>query len=707
MTPFSPNSPASQTASQSPKSLMKGHILRRTTTALLGRAALGAATVAWMPGLALAQSLDDTSVELDAITVVTAGGFIQNVTEAPASVSVISGEELEKANITNLSDALRSAQGVTTTGVANETDIKIRGLPGDYTLILVDGKRQGTRESRTNGSAGFEQSFIPPVAAIDRIEIVRGPMSSLYGSDAMGGVINIITKKVSDDWSGSITAETRLPQHDDDSGSRQLSFYLSGPIVQDKLGLQLWGRRLTSDEAGILDGPRKQNDLDLTGRLTWTPTQDHEFALEYGSTTIKRYGTPGVSLDATADPSRQDNVRKDLALSYVGHWGDVMTELSYQREEGERTSYDWISGAFAEAARSPEIVNSVIDGKVTAPFSLAGSHTFVGGFQFRRAELTDQNPGLGDGIDHTYSSDEWALFAEDEWRMSPVFALTAGVRYTESDAFGGKVTPRLYGVWNATPELTIKGGVSTGYRTPSIRQTIPGYYYTTQRGAGVIVSNANLKPESSTSYELSALYEGERFELGATAFRTEFRDKIENYNTGSTIVVGSTTYNRWEYYNVQDATIQGLELTAHADLTDYVSLRASYTFTDSKQNSGTYAGLPLSRSPRHAASLRLDWMTPVTGLDVWGAATYHGAEVNSGARIGSNGTPYAYDGTGAVIAYKYDPYTTIDVGLSYKFAEATTLNAAIYNLADVDITESDNNAYGSGRSFWFGITTEF
>src|SRR5690606_12674404 len=127
--------------------------------------------------------------------VVTAAGFEQNVKDALASITEITREELEKGAFNDLTDALKEVQGVTVTGAANENDILIRGLPGNYTLILVDGKRQNTRNSRPNGSSGLEQSFIPPISAIERIEIVRGPMSSLYGSDAMGGVINIITRK--------------------------------------------------------------------------------------------------------------------------------------------------------------------------------------------------------------------------------------------------------------------------------------------------------------------------------------------------------------------------------------------------------------------------------------------------------------------------------------------------------------------------------
>jgi outer membrane receptor for ferrienterochelin and colicins len=125
-----------------------------------------------------AAAANEDVIILDQI-VVTASGFEQSVKDAPASISVITREELEKGSFRDLTDALREVQGVTVTGVANEKDIYIRGLPGSYTLILVDGKRQNTRDSRTNGNAGFEQSFIPPVATIDRIEVVRGPMSSL------------------------------------------------------------------------------------------------------------------------------------------------------------------------------------------------------------------------------------------------------------------------------------------------------------------------------------------------------------------------------------------------------------------------------------------------------------------------------------------------------------------------------------------------
>ncbi|MDN5568216.1 MAG: TonB-dependent receptor, partial [Paracoccus sp. (in: a-proteobacteria)] len=593
---------------------------------------------------ALSQQADQP-ILLDPI-ILTASGFEQNLSEAPASVSIISGDELARRSVTSLTDALREVQGVATTGNANEEDIYIRGLSGQYTLILVDGKRQGTRESRTNGNAGYEQSFIPPVSAIDRIEVVRGPMSSLYGSDAMGGVINIITKPVGDQWTGSLTAETTLSQHDQDANSRQLSFQAGGPIVADQLGLQIWGRSFQRSEARQIDGLRDRDLTDLSARLTWTPDPDHTFKLEGGRTRIQDLGRVGRTI-ATVDfrgtpqnDSLQENTREHAALSYSGQWKGVTADLSVLRETGQRTTYAG-NGALAMSAdpRSPEVTNTIYDAKFTTPLSFHGEHTVIFGGQLDRTGLRDQNPGLGDGRIYDFSTSQWAIFAEDEWRLRDDVALTLGGRYTEHDEFGSHITPRAYAVWNATADLTIKGGISTGFRAPDLRSIVPGYYYTTERGAGVIVSNPDLQPEESTNYELAALYNGGTWDVGATLFRTDFKNKIESAKTTDRVQIGGTRFNKWGWYNVGEARLQGLELTGSWDATADLSVRASYSLTDSEQQTGAYQGLPLERTPRHMASLTADWQSPVPGLGAWGSVNYHGKEVAAGARIGSNGTP--------------------------------------------------------------------
>lgn len=127
--------------------------------------------------------------------VVTASSVEQNLKDAPASISVITQEDLQRKPVQNLKDVLKEVPGVQLTNEGdNRKGVSIRGLDSSYTLILVDGKRVNSRNAvfRHND---FDLNWIP-VDSIERIEVVRGPMSSLYGSDALGGVVNIITKKL-------------------------------------------------------------------------------------------------------------------------------------------------------------------------------------------------------------------------------------------------------------------------------------------------------------------------------------------------------------------------------------------------------------------------------------------------------------------------------------------------------------------------------
>ncbi|MFN0674288.1 TonB-dependent receptor plug domain-containing protein, partial [Escherichia coli] len=136
-----------------------------------------------------------SSMAAEDVMVVTASGYEKKLTSAAASVSVISQEDLRSSQYHDLGEALRSVEGVDVesgTGKTGGLEISIRGMPASYTLILIDGVRQGGSSDVTpNGYAAMNTGFMPPLAAIERIEIIRGPMSTLYGSDAMGGVVNI------------------------------------------------------------------------------------------------------------------------------------------------------------------------------------------------------------------------------------------------------------------------------------------------------------------------------------------------------------------------------------------------------------------------------------------------------------------------------------------------------------------------------------
>ncbi|MBV4500327.1 TonB-dependent receptor domain-containing protein [Pseudomonas shirazensis] len=612
--------------------------------------------------------------------VVTASGFEQRVEDAPASITVIDGEDLRRKSYRDLGDAVRDVEGVTVNGGANESDISMRGMPGDYTLILVDGKRQSARESRVNGNAGYEQSFVPPAAAIERIEVVRGPMSSLYGSDAIGGVINVITRKVSLEWGGSIGYDYSARQHSAEGDAGQTTFYLSGPLKEDLLGLQVWGRYLDRQADADLEqtnGHSKADHRDLTTRLAFTPTIDHDILLEAGVTRLKN----GDGVSANWATREQENNRDHWSLSHQGRWGWATSDVALYQEttsrEGKATPDQTdIYG------RKPEIRNRVLDAKLVVPTTYNVSTV---GLQWQKNQVTDWNQGLGDKVDYEFSVQQKALFAENEWSVTDTFALTGGLRMDNHEEYGNHFSPRLYGVWRATDQWTLKGGVARGFKTPELRAVVEGYAYL-RRNRFVMLGNPDLKPETSTNYEVSALWSNRNdLSAGVTLFYNDFQDKL------STV----TTDRRWNGYivmdrvNVDKAVIRGVELTGQWDIRADLLIKGNYSYTDSEQKTGANAGAPLALTPKQKANLRGEWQVN-DRAQAWAALSYYGEE------------------TGNTITAESAPgYTTADIGGSYDLTHALTVNASLNNITDKRLDDETYGTVNYGRTLWMGATYNF
>lgn len=612
--------------------------------------------------------------------VVTAAGYEQTVEQAPASITVITGDELRKKSFHDLTDALRDVEGVTVNGGANESDISIRGMPADYTLILVDGKRQSARESRVNGNRGYEQSFVPPAEAIERIEVVRGPMSSLYGSDAIGGVINIITRKVTPEWTGSVTYDYSARQHSDQGNARQTQFFLSGPIMDELLGLQVWGRyldRQADDDVELTNGYSKADHKDLTARLAFTPTADHDILLEAGATRLKN----GDGLSANWATREQKNNRDHWSISHQGRWGWATSDVSLAYEKSSR------EGVATEAqsdvlGRKPTVENTVFDAKLVIPTE---HNITTVGTQWNDSTVTDWNQGLNDRRNYEYSVTQKALFAENEWSVTDTFTLTTGLRMDHHEQYGVHFSPRVYGVWNATDEWTFKGGVSRGFKAPELRAVIADYAVL-RRNTWAMLGNPDLKPETSTNYELSALWSNrDNLSAGATVFYNDFQDKL------STV----TTTERWNGYlimervNVDKAVIQGLELNGRWDVTDAVALKANFTYTDSEQKSGANAGAPLALTPERKANVRADWQLN-DRLSLYAAVNYYGKEY--GTTLTEEAAP---------------AYTTGDIGGSFEFSKNLSFNAALQNVADKRLDDETYGTVNYGRTLWASTTVRF
>lgn len=700
---------------------------------MCSRLILLAFTAMAAPGVAFAQTSEPASVD---DIVVTASTRAQRVAEAPASISVVTGQELENKAYVDLFDAVRDVEGVSVSGGSNFQDILIRGLPGAYTLTLVDGRRQSTREARVNGNGGLEQSFTPPVGAIERIEVVRGPMSSLYGSDALGGVINIITKKVPARWGGSVGADYVLQENDDSGDWHQGQFYLAGPVVAETLGLQFWGRTLERDEDDIYNGPSStgmmgSEEYNLAGRIAWTPTPAHEVMLQVDTARVDRFSTAGLTVAPTGRSVRNEHSRDSASLSWNGDWSWGTSAVSVLREEAQRETYTAdAAGTLIRGGRAPEITNTVWDALFNVPLAgtALGDHNLVFGAQVIENELVDVNPGARDNVAATFEVWQRALFAEDEIGLTDDLALTLGLRWDDHKRYGDHWSPRAYLVWTPSETVTLKGGVSTGFRAPEVRAVAEGYAYETggancNYGAGlcgVIIGDPDLKPETSTSYEINALWRPSRdLSLNATIFRTDFKDKIDSDRACGPDANGNGVCDvpdevlRWDedplyqlyyWYNVSDARIQGVELGAVWNATDVLALKANYTFTDSEQQGGLYDGQPLGRTPEHMANARVDYAA-TDRLNLWGSVTYRGEEVNAGLRVGTNGEP-VFDGPRQV-GRRYPDYTLVDLGANWRVRDDVTLKVGVYNLTDKVLDVATYDQQGDGRRYWVGVNYAF
>src|SRR5690554_4827055 len=351
--------------------------------------------------------------ELDTV-VVTASGFEQDIKSAPASISVITRKELEEKSFSDLADALRDVEGIDVRGATGKTgnlNISIRGMPSEYTLVMIDGRRQNAAgDVSPNGFGDSSTGFIPPMSAIERIEVIRGPMSTLYGSDAMGGVVNIITRKVAKEWGGSVNLETRLEQNSDAGDTNKASFYLSGPIVADKLGMALRGSVLRRGDSSLefgdgstvsTRGPSPVGGRSYTfgTKFSFTPNKDHDIWLDLDQSRQRfnndecQLGTlDGMNRNCTAPQPSQiwgyEDVmrfnRDQIALGHTSRFSFGTVESSVMRSKTEtlgRTIPSEARPAGDPSIGAPlelETTNTVFDTKLVAP--VGESHVLtVGG----------------------------------------------------------------------------------------------------------------------------------------------------------------------------------------------------------------------------------------------------------------------------------------------------------------------------------------
>lgn len=657
-------------------------------------------------------------------TVVSASGFEQKITDAPASISVISQEDLQSKRYGNLAQALEDVEGIDVrqgNGKTGGMNISIRGMESKYTLILIDGRRQNAAGDVTpNGFGETSTSFMPPMSAIERIEVIRGPMSTLYGSDAMGGVINIITKKVGTEWAGSISMDHTLQEDRDYGDATKTSIFASGPLIEGLLGLQVRGSLYDRGETDLTfddntevskrgAAPVEGRTNSIGGRLTLTPHENHDFSFDYDRSRQVYENDEGQlgNLDIVpdgrifgyADEMRFE--RDQFALTHTGRLGFGIWDSSLMHNKTETigrtipgrnaggdygTPVPAVPSAIVGSDRELETTNLVFDTKLVAP--IGESHIATVGGQWWKAEMTDGYAG------EDFEQKTWALFAEDEWRLQDNLALTLGARYDDHEAFGGHVSPRAYLVWNTNDNWTLKGGVSKGYKTPSLNELHEGINGATGQGRTTTIGNPDLDPEESTNYEIGAYYDNlNGFNANATLFHNKFKDKIED---GPDIIhplcAGNTGGLCTQKINIGKAETQGLEFAARWQFAPAWSVSGNYTYTDSEQKTGADKGAPLTNTPQHMAHASLNWQA-TDRLGLYFKGEYRGER----ARFTQRSANLA-EGERALDDLK--AYEVFHLGGSFRASENVTLNAAIYNVFDKDFLTGSIYTDSTGAQAW-------
>ncbi len=761
-----------------------------------------------------AAPIDVAAVQFDEI-VVTASGFEQKIVDAPASISVITREDLIKRPYMTLIDAVRDLEGVDVGETSDKTGqktISIRGMGSDYTLILINGRRQNNHgDIYPNNFGGNQFNHIPPLDMVERIEVIRGPASTLYGADALGGVINIITRKVTERWTGSATLSHNVQENDDFGTDSTFDFAATGPLIKDKLGLGVrgsWYQRDAStpeyeaiyDPAGerherALGFGRGGKTVDNTNQslglsLSWVPAanqsvifdidrseQDYDNApytnnlgsVSYPLGTVDSIDTVwqergGVVAPRVGYGAEQTFTRDQWSLTHQGDWDFGRSLLSLAcietnndgrtlpfsvtererltemyRATGEFAGLDEDARrALAEAEFLPRPKRTMqsnqytLDGKIDMPFEgFVGSHHVITGFQVIDGELEDgvfgmESGGYGNGTVQEHRM--WSVFAEDNWTPIDALTLTLGLRHDDHNLFGGHLSPRAYAVYDFSSSLVLKGGVSTGYKTPKTTDLYDGITGFGGQGTSPWAGNPDLEPETSVNSEIALYWNSAdgNHNANITLFQNDFEDKIERaevsqsctetggarpcVNLGdyySVIGVGSVN----QYINIDKAQIQGLELAGKLRLAAPLSLRANYTYTDSERKSGDDAGLPLTQAAKHMYNATLDWtVSGQLSLQLIGevrSKRYRGSE-------DANGNPQYYKS-----------YEILHLAGQYRFNPNLFVAARINNLLDEDLTSfrttfddlgdgsfepvylDDYNNKDKARNLWLRVNVSF
>lgn len=616
------------------------------------------------------QSLDGSSI------VVTASQTSQEIRTAPATISVIAGSDLRRRPVQDLAEAVENEPGVLINSVGmSRRGISIRGMSEEHVLTLVDGRRINDA-SANMAHVDFNLGWVPGIA-IDRVEVVRGPLSALYGSEALAGVINVITRRPDDRLEVSALALQGF--RDGEGGdSSQVAALVGGPL-NEQLGLVAWGEYRRRGRTQSEEDPL-QSELEgraaLSGSVIgwWKPAEGQRIELGYMASDDDRTRDTVTTGSNPVYYAYQDHItRSRLSGTYTGTWNWGELQLGAYRSVLERVNE---RDQEQEPTAPTKATDIVVDGRL-AVMPFAGNRLTIGA-EHRNEKLRDLtiNAEGEDSVNHD------AVFIQDEWELTPDATLTLGSRFDHHPAYGWKTSPRAYLVVEPVDGLVIRGGMGEAFKAATLKQLSPGYITVAAGGRFIITGNPDLEPETSTSYELGTAYYSANWNLGVTLFQNDLSNLVQTECVESCGVRGQ---ERRTYLNVDSARIRGLEVGGEVSPVDALTLSASYTYVDPRDLS---ADQELAERPNHSAKLQLGWQATDATL------------FNLRGRYIGKQTVYA-----STEPLRLDGYDLWSIDVSHDLDDKLTLKAGVDNIFEKRLAEESAlySVAEPGRVFFVGL----
>ncbi len=534
--------------------------------------------------------------ELMKIEVVYAASkFEQKVTEAPSSVSITTADEIKKYGYRTLSDILRSVRGFYVSYDRINNYVGVRGFsrPGDYNtrmLLLVDGHRTN---DNIYDSAAIDTGFILDVDLIDRIEIIRGPSSSLYGTNAFFGVINVITKRghnlngveVTGEAGSFDTYKSRITYGNKFQNGLEMTF--SGSL-SDSRGQSLYYKEFDSPAAN--NGITKGNDYSQYYNL-FTTLSLHDFTL-YGGYVSREKGLPTAPWGSDFTDRRNQIIdnRGYVELKYEHVFPNqfkTMAKVFYDNYE-YKGSYVYSNALYKDRA-----TGNWWGGEVKLTKNLFDSHTLIIGGEYQDNFQQDQwyyiEEPYQQFINDKRDSDILALYIQDEYKILKNLLINAGIRYDYYSTFGGTTNPRLALIYKPLEKTTLKLLYGDAFRAPN---TYELYYHD-----GMITQKpgSDLKPETIRTYEIALeQYMGDHLRGGVSGFFYQIDDLITlQIEPSDGLLI---------YKNIDEVESKGVEFELEAKWTADIKGRASYTYQEAKDRATDEI---LTNSPKHLAKLNV------------------------------------------------------------------------------------------------------